>query len=95
MMFFKDSKRRKYYIKSFDYGKREHKYERYATATLLIMLSFFIVGIYFKLEILFFYILFVTTILSLFFRLLAHVNHKREKKYRTRAVRIEKELKND
>ena len=90
---FKERKKNKYYTKGFDYGKKEHKYERYASITLFIMLVLFVVGVWLKLEILFFYIFFVLTAIAFIFRVLAYRNHRLEKRYRTKAVRIDKTLK--
>jgi len=90
---FEERKRSKYYTKGFDYGKQEHKYERYASITLFVMILMFVAGIWFKIEILFFYILFVLALVAFIFRVLAYRNHKLEKKYRTKAVKIDKILK--
>ena len=92
---FEENKRNKYYTKGFDYGKKEHKYERYASIVLFVMILMFVAGIWFKVEILFFYILFVFSIVAFIFRVLAYRNHKLEKKYRTKAVKIDKILNKD
>jgi len=85
-------RKKKYYAKGFNHGKKEHNYERYATITLLVMFLLFIIGIYLKMEILFFYMLFIATGIALIFRLLAYINHRLEIKYRRKAEKIERNL---
>lgn len=91
-MIFDRRRKENYYYRSFNHGKKEHNYERYSTITLTIMIAIFIIGIYTKIEILFFYILFLATLITLTFRVLAYINHKLEKKYRKKAEKIEKGL---
>jgi len=74
----------KLYKKRIEHSKKEHKYERYATYFLLIILFIMLIGIIFKAEIICFYIMLPIVMLATMTRILAGYHHKKEKKIYSR-----------
>ena len=76
------------YKKRNEHSKKEHKYERYATYFLLIMLFTMVLGIILRVEIICFYILLPLVIVATIMRLLAWYHHSQEKKIYKRLQQI-------
>lgn len=70
----------KLYKKRNMHSMKEHKYERYATYFLLLMLFIMVLGLVFKAEIICFYILLPFVIVATIMRLLAWYHHSKERK---------------
>ena len=84
-----EKKINKLYSKSFEYGKKEHKYERITTIILFIGFVIGLKGFIYYFDILSF-ILFLIITVALWFRVKAGWYHRKEKKMHTKINRIKK-----
>lgn len=87
-MFSRNKLEEKLYKKRNEHSMKEHKYERYATYTLIIILLIIAVGLIFRAEILCFYAIIPLAVIATIMRLIAWYHHSQERKIHNRLREI-------